>query len=132
MISVRQAVFRAFGLIRRPLVALAFLALAVGGALLVRLPLLGQPGYELSAVLSVLHGLFGSFFGIAAARQERRLDPLNKGKIEIRRFRERLLRAASAKTEATHVPGQPAEIHACPFAAHPASVNRGTRSNKSL
>ena len=34
--SVRQAVFRAIGCIRRPFVALTFLGLAVGGALLVR------------------------------------------------------------------------------------------------
>lgn len=82
---MRQAAFRALGLVRRPFVALTFLALAVGGALLVRLPLLGLPGYELSAVLSVLHGLFACIFGIAAARQERRLitskDPRPSGAV---------------------------------------------------
>lgn len=70
---------------RRPLVALTFLGLGVGGALLVQLPLLGLPGYELAAVLSVLHGLFGGVFGIAAARQERRLissrDPRPPGAV---------------------------------------------------
>lgn len=70
---MRQVASRALGCLRRPFVVLTFLALAGGGAALVRLPLLGQPGYELSAVLSVLHGLFAGIFGIAAARQEGRL-----------------------------------------------------------
>jgi len=66
-------------------VALTFLGLAAGGALLVQLPLLGLPGYELAACLSILHGLFACVFGIAAARQERRLitsrDPRPKGAV---------------------------------------------------
>ncbi len=70
---MRQAVFRALGCVKRPFVALTFIGLAVGGALLVQLPLLGLPGYELAACLSLLHGLFACVFGIAAARQERRL-----------------------------------------------------------
>ncbi len=70
---MRQVVLRAIGLLRRPAVVLLWLGLAVGGALLVRLPLLGLPGYELSEVLALLHGLFAGAFGIAAARQERRL-----------------------------------------------------------
>jgi hypothetical protein len=83
--SVRQAVFRALGAFRRPFVALAFLGLAVGGALLVRLPLLGLPGYELAATLSLLHGLTAWIFGLATARAERRLiqsrDPRPRGAV---------------------------------------------------
>lgn len=68
-----QVLSRAFGVLRNPGVILVFLALAGGGAALVTQPLLGLPGYELSAVLSLAHGLLGMAFGVACARQERRL-----------------------------------------------------------
>ncbi|MBL8956446.1 MAG: tetratricopeptide repeat protein [Myxococcaceae bacterium] len=82
---MRQAVFRALGCLKRPFVALTFIGLAAGGALLVRIPILGLPGYELSVCLALLHGLFACVFGIAAARQERRLitsrDPRPKNAV---------------------------------------------------
>lgn len=42
----------------------------LAGCALVALPLMGLPGYELAAGLSLLHGLFGGVVGIAFARRE--------------------------------------------------------------
>jgi tetratricopeptide (TPR) repeat protein len=47
--------------------------LALGGSALVFAPLFGQPGFELSLVLSILVGTLGGGVGIAAAAQERRV-----------------------------------------------------------
>lgn len=76
-------VARALGLLRRPGVIFCFLLLAGGGSALVTLPLLGVPGYELSEALALAVGVLGGAFGVASARQERRLiqgrDPRPKG-----------------------------------------------------
>src|SRR5262245_38436451 len=72
-ILMEQVLIRALALLRRPLVAGVLLAVGVGGAMLVRLPLLRVPGFELSQTLTLVLGLFGGGVGIAAARQERRL-----------------------------------------------------------
>lgn len=78
-----EIISRALGVLRRWPVLLVFLLLAGGGAALVMVPLLGLPGYELSAALAVGQGLLGGVAGIAAARQERRMiqgiDPRPKG-----------------------------------------------------
>jgi hypothetical protein len=47
--------------------------LAAGGACLIRLPLVGLPGYELGAAMAVGVGLLGGVLGISASRQESRL-----------------------------------------------------------
>lgn len=70
---MQQLMIRAFGCVKQPVVGLMWLLLAGGGAALVMVPLLGLPGYELSAVLAISHGMLAAVFGIAAARQERRL-----------------------------------------------------------
>lgn len=86
---MRQVVFRAIGLLRRPLVWTALLPTAVGGAALVRVPLFGAPGFELSLALAVLLGLFGGLAGIAAGQQESRMiegrDPRPAGAVRLDR-----------------------------------------------
>jgi tetratricopeptide (TPR) repeat protein len=86
---MRQVVLRALGLLRRPLTWIALLPLALGGAALVRLPLFGAPGFELSLALSVGLGLLGGLVGIAAGQQEARLiqgkDPRPKNAVRFDR-----------------------------------------------
>ncbi|QRO00513.1 hypothetical protein JRI60_16485 [Archangium violaceum] len=70
---MRQVLFRATDLVRRPPVLVLAGALAVGGSALVLLPLYGVPGFELGLTLSIAIGLLGGGTGIAAVHQERRL-----------------------------------------------------------
>jgi Flp pilus assembly protein TadD len=70
---MRQVLFRATDLVRRPPVLVLAGALAVGGSALVLLPLYGVPGFELGLTLSIAVGLLGGGVGIAAVHQERRL-----------------------------------------------------------
>ncbi|WP_309889193.1 hypothetical protein [Archangium sp.] len=82
---MRQVLFRAKELLRRPPVLVIAGALALGGSALVLLPLFGVPGFELGLTLSIAVGLLGGGVGIAAVHQERRLRA----------------------TEATGTPGEP-------------------------
>ncbi|MFN7131311.1 MAG: hypothetical protein ACK4N5_04470, partial [Myxococcales bacterium] len=68
----RQTFARLVPVLRRPVVAFAALAAAVGGALLTRLPLFELPGYELAAAMTLLLALLCGTLGILLARQERR------------------------------------------------------------
>lgn len=70
---MRQVVLRALGLLRRPLTWIALLPLALGGAALVRVPLFGAPGFELSLALALGLGLLGGLLGICAGQQESRM-----------------------------------------------------------
>ncbi|WNG35280.1 hypothetical protein F0U61_17620 [Archangium violaceum] len=70
---MRQVLFRAVDLLRRPPVLVLAGALAVGGSALVFLPLFGVPGFELGLTLSIAVGLLGGGVGIAAVHQERRM-----------------------------------------------------------
>ncbi|PTL80409.1 hypothetical protein [Vitiosangium sp. GDMCC 1.1324] len=70
---MRQVLFRAIDLLRRPPVLVLAGALALGGSALVFLPLFGVPGFELGLTLSIAVGLLGGGVGIAAVHQERRL-----------------------------------------------------------
>jgi tetratricopeptide (TPR) repeat protein len=70
---MRQVLFRATELLRRPPVLVLAGALAAGGSALVFLPLFGVPGFELGLTLSIAVGLLGGGVGIAAVHQERRL-----------------------------------------------------------
>ena len=70
---MRQVLFRATELLRRPPVLVLAGALAAGGSALVFLPLFGVPGFELGLTLSIAVGLLGGGTGIAAVHQERRL-----------------------------------------------------------
>ncbi|HYO57274.1 MAG TPA: hypothetical protein VEU50_31280, partial [Archangium sp.] len=70
---MRQVLFRATNLLRRPPVLVLAGALAAGGSALVFLPLFGVPGFELGLTLSIAVGLLGGGVGIAAVHQERRL-----------------------------------------------------------
>lgn len=84
---MRQLLSRALALLRRPLVLLSVLLLAVGGSALVFVPLFGVPGYELGQALTLGVGVLGGVIGVLAAWQERRLiqgrDPRPK---DARRF----------------------------------------------
>lgn len=70
---MRQVLFRATRLLRRPPLLGLVLLLALGGSGLVFLPLFGVPGLELGLALSIAVGLLGGAVGIASVRQERRL-----------------------------------------------------------
>jgi tetratricopeptide (TPR) repeat protein len=70
---MRQVLFRAKELLRRPPVLVIAGALALGGSALVLLPLFGVPGFELGLTLAIAVGLLGGGVGIAAVHQERRL-----------------------------------------------------------
>ena len=70
---MRQVLFRAKELLRRPPVLVLAGALAVGGSALVLLPLYGVPGFELGLTLAIAVGLLGGGIGITAVHQERRL-----------------------------------------------------------
>ena len=70
---MRQVLFRATHLSRRPAVLGIAVLLALGGSGLVVLPLFGVPGLELGLALSIGVGLLGGAVGIASVRQERRL-----------------------------------------------------------
>ena len=70
---MRQVLFRAKELLRRPPVLVLAGALALGGSALVFVPLFGVPGLELGLALSICVGLLGGGVGIAAVHQERRL-----------------------------------------------------------
>ena len=78
-----QVLIRAVGLLRRPGVTALVLAMVAAGCALVRLPLLGVPGFELSLAVTILLGTLGGGVGVAAAFQERRLlqgrDPRPRG-----------------------------------------------------
>lgn len=63
---------RVLALLRRPAVRAVVGILALGGSLLVFLPLFGVPGFELGLALSIAVGTLGGGVGIAAAAQERR------------------------------------------------------------
>ncbi|MGZ3461511.1 MAG: hypothetical protein ACXU86_23725, partial [Archangium sp.] len=69
---MRQVLFRAIELVRRPPVLVLAGALALGGSALIFLPLFGVPGFELGLTLSIAVGLLGGGVGIAAVHQERR------------------------------------------------------------
>jgi tetratricopeptide (TPR) repeat protein len=68
-----QVLLRSRGLLERPPVLAFLLLVAVGGALLVAVPLFGVPGYELSQALTLALGVGGGGVAVAAARQERRI-----------------------------------------------------------
>ncbi len=70
---MRQVVSRAAFLLRSPAVLGVGGLIAGGGVFLVRLPLLGMPGFELSLVLSLGIGLLGGVVGASAGFLERRL-----------------------------------------------------------
>ena len=70
---MRQVLFRATRLVRRPPVLVLALGLGGGGSALVLLPLFGVPGFELGLALSLAVGLLGGGTGISAALQERAL-----------------------------------------------------------
>ena len=59
---------RAGNLLRRPGVLLVVIALALGGTLLIFVPLFGVPGYELGSALACGVGVLGGLVGIASAR----------------------------------------------------------------
>ena len=68
-----QVLIRSGYLFRNPLAMAVMVILAVGGACLIRLPLVGLPGYELGEAMAVGVGLLGGVLGIIAGRQESRL-----------------------------------------------------------
>ena len=70
---MRQVLFRATNLVRRPAAGLSTGLVAVGGSALVLLPLFGVPGLELGLALAIAVGLLGGGLGVAAVHQERRL-----------------------------------------------------------
>src|SRR5688572_18854446 len=82
---MRQVLIRALFLLRRPWVIAVAGVVAIGGSLLVRLPLFGVPGYELASALAVAIGLLGGIVGGAAGLQERRMirgrDPRPAGAV---------------------------------------------------
>lgn len=69
---MRQVLIRARALLGRRAVLAAVLAVALGGPALVFVPLLGVPGYELGAALTLLAAALAGPFGIASVHQERR------------------------------------------------------------
>lgn len=86
---MRQVVLRALGLLRRPLTWCCLLPVALGGSALVRVPLFGAPGFELSLALALGLGLLGGLVGIAAGQQESRMiqgrDPRPKDAVRFDR-----------------------------------------------
>jgi hypothetical protein len=68
---MREVLIRFSGLFAHRRIAVMWLLLALGPCALVTLPLLDQPGYELSAALALIHGLFGLALAIAVGRVER-------------------------------------------------------------
>jgi hypothetical protein len=68
---MREVLIRVRGLFGHRRIAVMWLLLALAPCALVKLPLLDQPGYELSAALALLHGLLGLAFAIAVGRVER-------------------------------------------------------------
>ncbi|HEY0096229.1 MAG TPA: hypothetical protein VGB96_18010, partial [Archangium sp.] len=77
---MRQVLFRAKELLRRPPVLVLAGALAGGGSALVLLPLYGVPGFELGLTLAIAVGLLGGGIGITAVHQERRLRAVQAGR----------------------------------------------------
>ncbi|MBX5482525.1 MAG: hypothetical protein IRZ16_11915 [Myxococcaceae bacterium] len=70
---MRQVLYRALALLRRPFVIAVMLILVAGGVALCFVPLFGVPGYELGEALALAVGVLGGGVGVAAAFQERRL-----------------------------------------------------------
>jgi len=68
-----QVLIRSGYLLRNPMAMAVMVILAVGGACLIQLPLIGLPGYELGEAMAVGVGLLGGVLGIIAGRQESRL-----------------------------------------------------------
>ncbi|MFN0062470.1 MAG: tetratricopeptide repeat protein [Myxococcaceae bacterium] len=94
---MQQVLIRAMALLKRPFVAGAALAIAVGGATLARIPLLRAPGFELAEVLTLALGVLGGGVGIAAAKQERRLlQGMGQRPVDARRLDDPLAAAWSA------------------------------------
>lgn len=69
-----QVLLRALALLRRAPVLAVGVALGAGGsALVLAVPILGVPGYELASIMAIAMGLLGGIVGAAAAAQERRI-----------------------------------------------------------